>query len=82
MNDSTVRRWSRAQRYLADGQIAAARVALESLLQRDPGHTESLLALSGVARAEGRVRDATSYALAVARNLPADGSLIAEVAEA
>ena len=82
MNDSTARRWSRVQRYLADGQISAARVALESLLQRDPGRAQWLLALSGIARTEGRVRDATQYALVAARNLPIDGSLAVDVAEA
>lgn len=82
MSDSIERRWSRAQRYLAEGQIAAARVALEALLQREPGHLQAMLALSGVARAEGRIRDATACALAVAQNLPADGSLAVDTAEA
>lgn len=82
MSDSNDRRWSRAQRYLAEGQVAAARVALESLLQREPGHLQAMLALSGVARAEGRIRDAAAGALAVAQNLPADGSLAIDAAEA
>ncbi|MFA6229944.1 MAG: sulfotransferase [Rhodanobacter sp.] len=82
MTDSTARLWSRAQRYLSDGQLLAARIALESLLQRDPAHLHSLLTLSGIAFAEHRVRDAAAYALDAVRCLPADGSSIVEVANA
>lgn len=81
MNDSIARRWERAQRHLADGNMPAARASLEFLLQRDPQHAPSLWQLCGIARAEGRVRDATAYALAVARNLPSDGNLIVNVAD-
>lgn len=82
MNDSTERRWSRVQRFLAEGNLSAARVALESLLQREPGHLRSLLALSSIASAENRVRAASTYALTVAQQLPADGTLAIETAEA
>lgn len=61
--------------------MSAARASLEILLQHAPGHAPSLLALSAIARTEGRIRDATAYALDVARNLPADSSLIVDVAD-
>jgi tetratricopeptide (TPR) repeat protein len=82
MTDSNTRLWDRAQRYLAEKQVVAARIALESLLQRDPTHARSLLVLSGIAHAESRVRDATAYALAATRNLPTDGTLNTDAAEA
>lgn len=82
MIESTARYWSRAQRYLASGQLTAARVALESLLGRNPAHVPSLLMLGWIAWTEGRVRAATAATLAVAEKLPADENLIVDIAEA
>lgn len=82
MTDSTGRYWSRAQRYLASGQLVAARASLESLLQRDPGHVPALLMLSSIVLAEDRVRSATAYALAAAGKLSTDEGLMVDVAEA
>lgn len=81
MIDPLNRRWSRAQRFLADGQFAAARATLESLLQREAGHVPAQLALSRIAKAENRIRVASMYALTVAQHLPADESLVIETAE-
>ncbi|HUW54333.1 MAG TPA: sulfotransferase [Rhodanobacter sp.] len=82
MADSTTRYWDRAQRYLASGQTTAARIALESLLQRNPTHIPSLLTLMVVALAEDRMRTATTLALAAAQHLPDDPVLITDVADA
>ncbi len=82
MTDSTTRLWGRAQRHLSGGQLVAARIVLESLLQRDPGHGHALLTLGGIAFEEHRVRDAATYALMAMRHLPADGNLIVDTAMA
>jgi tetratricopeptide (TPR) repeat protein len=82
MTNSTARYWDRAQRYLADRQLTAARIALESLLQRDSSHVPSLLTLVGIALAEDRMRDATAHALAAAQHIPDDPMLIGDITEA
>jgi len=82
MTDSTARLWGRAQRHLSDGQLVAARIVLESLLQRDSAHVHALLTLSGIVFSEHRVRDAAAYALTAMRHLPADGGLIVDTAMA
>lgn len=82
MADAIARYWDRAQRYLASGQLVAARVSLESLLQRDSGHIPSLLMLSGISLAEDRVRSAVAYALAAGGAPSADVSLMVDAAEA
>lgn len=82
MTDSTNKYWDRAQRYLAGGQITAARFSLESLLQRHPGHVPAMLILVGIALTEHRVRAATELALTAAGRLPEDIGLIADIAHA
>lgn len=82
MTEPTNRYWDRAQRYLSSGQLTAARIALESLLQRDSAHVPARLTLSGIALAEDRVRAAASDAIAAAAQLPTDEHLIVDVAEA
>ena len=81
MIDSTDRRWNRARRFLAEGNLVAARASFETMLQRAPGHVPTLLELSRIARAENHVRIAASYALTAAQHLPADGTAAVETAE-
>ena len=76
------RLWSRAQRYRADGQSVAARIALEKLLQDEPGHIESHLILSNIAWMDDRTRDAVRHARQAESNLSNNGMLICDVAEA
>ncbi|MFZ0869785.1 MAG: sulfotransferase [Rhodanobacter sp.] len=78
---SNDRLWSRAQRYLAEGQPVAARFALESLLQRDPEHAEAHLILGTIAWKEYRLGAAMHHASSAARNLPDDAMLISNVAD-
>jgi len=79
MTHSVERLWSRAQRYLDEGQIVAGRIALESLVQRAPGHTDAQLILGGIAWEEDRVRDATRHALDATHELPADPMLVCDI---
>ncbi|MEO7052954.1 MAG: sulfotransferase [Rhodanobacter sp.] len=81
MSDSTARLWSRAQRHLAENRTVAARISLESLLQRDPRHAHALLILGQIARTQGRVRDAISLVLKFVHNSPGDAALSCEAAE-
>ena len=84
MTESSDRHWARAQRYLAGGQLTAAQIALASVVQRNPAHTEAHLFLSGIAWQEDRVRDSTRHALDAARQLPAqiDANLLCDVGTA
>lgn len=82
MTESIDRYWQRAQRYLASQQPTAARISLESLLQRQPAHIPALLAMANIAQLEGRVRAAAGYALTAAGSLPDDGAAIIGVATA
>ncbi len=79
MSDRNDRLWNNAQRYLSQGQIDAARGALESLVKDDPGHTEAQLFLGGIAWEEDRIRDATRHALDAARHPPDDETLICDI---
>jgi len=82
MKDSTTKYWDRVQRYLAAGQTTAARFSLESLLQRNPTHVPSMLALHAIALDEGRVRAATALALTAVSHLPEDPVVIVDVMDA
>ena len=82
MTDRIERLWSRSQNYLATGQVDAARITLESLVQRMPAHTDAHLFLGGIAWEEDRVRDSTRHALDAARELPDDARLVGDVAAA
>jgi len=76
--DSFVERvWLRAQRYIAEGQIRAARIALESLTQRDPRHVAGRMLLASVHLDEGRVREAAEQAIAASTMLPDDADAVA-----
>ncbi|HJT96713.1 MAG TPA: sulfotransferase [Rhodanobacteraceae bacterium] len=76
------RLWQRAERYLNENQIAAARVTLESLAQEAPQNVDVHLILGGIAWEEDRVRDAIRHALDAARMLPDDERLVTDVVAA
>lgn len=69
--------WLRAQRYIADGQTRAARVALESLVQRDPKRVAARMLLASVWLDEGRVREASEQAVAASLMMPEDADAVA-----
>jgi tetratricopeptide (TPR) repeat protein len=79
MTERADRLWKRAERYLNENQIAAARVTLESLAEEAPQNIDVHLILAGIAWDEDRVRDATRHALDAAKMLPDDELLIADV---
>lgn len=68
------RLWERARRYMEQGNLIAARISLESLLQRQPSHSAGNLALGSLAWAEGRVREAVAHTLLSAANAPTDNA--------
>lgn len=70
------RLWLRAQRYIADRQITAARVALESLVQRDSPRVAARMLLASVYLDEGRVREAAAQAIEASRMLPEDADAV------
>jgi len=82
MTERAERLWKRAERYLNENQVAAARVTLESLAQEAPQNIDVHLILAGIAWDEDRVRDATRHALDAAKMLPDDERLIADVVSA
>lgn len=82
MTENTDRHWNRAQRYLADGNLDAARVSLESVLARNPEHVEAHLCLSDIAWQDGRVRDCARHAHDAARTLRDEPELIVAVSAA
>jgi tetratricopeptide (TPR) repeat protein len=82
MTERADRLWKRAERYLNENQIAAARVTLESLAQEAPQNIDVHLILGGIAWDEDRVRDATRHALDAAKMLPDDEFLIGDIVSA
>ncbi len=82
MTERADRLWKRAERYLNENQIAAARVTLESLAQEAPQNVDVHLILSGIAWDEDRVRDATRHALDATKMLPDDEYLITDIVAA
>lgn len=72
MTEREDRLWERARRYMEQRNPAAAKVALESLLHRQPSHTAGNLALGSLAWAEGHVRDAVAHTLIAAEAPPPD----------
>lgn len=82
MSDRNDRLWNNAQRYLSQGQIDAARSALESLVQNDPSHIEAQLFLGGIAWEEDRIQDGTRHALDASRHPPENAMLISDLVTA
>jgi tetratricopeptide (TPR) repeat protein len=79
MSRGEERLWERARRYLAEGQGEAARITLESLLQRMPNSAAVHLQLGGLAYAEDRLRDCTRHTVAAANALPEDVDAILQI---
>ena len=73
-------RWARIERYIADERLPAARIALETLVAEQPANVQSRMLLSSVLLAQGKLRDATTQAIAASRHLPADAETICTVA--
>ncbi len=72
MNVPSDRHWNRAQRYLSEGNLDAARISLESMLQRDSDTRPRPLLLGDIAWEEDRVRESARHARAAAEAMPAD----------
>lgn len=66
MSPFIMRQWQRAERYLAENQVAAARAVLESILARAPNQPQAQLLLGGIAWKQDRIRAATEHAQAAA----------------
>ena len=73
------RLWKRARAYVEQGQATAARITLESLLQRTPDNAAVHLQLGGLAYAEDRLRDCTQHTVDAARVLPDDADAILQI---
>lgn len=71
------RQWDRAQRYIAAGQIPAARAVLEALVVRDPAHAAARMLLASVHLSNGDVREAAEQAVAASRGLPENADAVA-----
>jgi|SRR5579883_600938 tetratricopeptide (TPR) repeat protein len=80
MNASVDRLWLRAQRYIAENQITAARIALEALLARDPARSDARMLLASTILSEGRVREAATHAIAASRTLADDAHAVSTTA--
>lgn len=80
MTEREDRLWERARRYMEQRNLPAARVSLESLLQRQPSHTSANLALGSLAWTEGRVREAVTHTLNAAMDPPVNAQLRFEIA--
>ena len=82
MNDTSDRHWIRAQRYLAEGNLDAARVKLESFIQHNPQHAQAHLLLADIAWEDDRVRDSARHALAAEAMFAGDPEPIVAVVAA
>ena len=70
------RLWERAERFLAENNLAAARIALETLVNDQPDHLMARLRLSTLATSQGRYRDSLAQLLAIADLKPTDPYLL------
>ncbi len=73
---STERQWMRATRYLAGGQMDAAKIALQSLLRLDPKDGRAHLQLAALLYAEDHYRECASHTVLAARHIGGDIDLI------
>jgi tetratricopeptide (TPR) repeat protein len=74
------RLWERAQRYIEQDQITAARITLESLVQRDPARSGARMLLASVLLSEGCVRAAAEHAVTASQSLPDDAKAVSTTA--
>ncbi|MGH8215038.1 MAG: tetratricopeptide repeat-containing sulfotransferase family protein [Rhodanobacteraceae bacterium] len=77
----TTRTWVRAQRYLADGQITAAKAALEALLLREPTRFAARMLLASVYLKERQVKEAAEQAKLASQSLPDDADAVAAASQ-
>lgn len=62
--------WRRAQHYIEANQIMAARITLESLLQRVPNQIPARMLLASTILSEGRVREAAVHTICAVQHMP------------
>jgi tetratricopeptide (TPR) repeat protein len=75
------RAWQKIRRYLASNQHTAARIALQSLVQRVPTNVEAKVMLAGaILSEEGLVRECAAWLHSAAEVVPEDADLVAMVA--
>ena len=67
MSTSVDRHWQRAQRYIVENQIAAARATLESMVAHAPYRSDARMLLASVIMSEGHVREAAHQAIEASR---------------
>jgi len=77
---SVERQWLRAQQYIASGQITAAKIALESLLNRDPARADARMLLASTILSEGRVREAAAHAIIAAQTPSGSAEVVSTAA--
>lgn len=77
-----LRQWLRAEHYVADENLAAARATLESLLQHEPGHTEGRLLLASILLGQEHLREAVAQLLLAAATPPEIPGLLAKLTQA
>ena len=82
MASSVDRHWQRAQRYIAENQIAAAKVTLESVVSHAPHRSDARMLLASVMLSEGTVRNATEQAVIASHHLPNDANAVSTVTHA
>jgi len=82
MSTSVDRHWQRAQRYIAENQIAAAKVTLESIVNHAPYRNDARMMLASVMLSEGTVRNAAEQAVIASQQIPNDAKAISTVAHA
>src|SRR5262249_26526461 len=82
MSSSVDRHWQRAQRYIAENQIAAAKVTLESIVSHAPHRNDARMLLASVMLSEGTVRNAAEQAVIASQQIPNDAKAISTVAHA
>lgn len=81
MAQSADKLWQRAQRYLAQGQMAPARATMEALGTQAPDDVRTHLVRAAIAWADDRIRDASRHALAAAQAVATDSAVLCDVVE-
>jgi tetratricopeptide (TPR) repeat protein len=82
MTSTLDRHWQRAQRYIADNQIAAAKATLESIVSHAPHRSDARMLLASVMLSEGTIRNAAEQAVIASKNLPNHAQPVSTVAHA
>lgn len=77
-----LRLWLRAEHYVADENLPAARTVLESLLHRSPDHCEARLLLASVLLGQEHLQDAVAQLLLAASMPPENPGVLAKLTHA